>query len=1106
MERARSILLILVVLALAYPTGSVFGAAYLGGLSGNETPIDSTSLLGVEFGGPSQVISGVFNKDDDTGNATIFMAAFGGGLIALRYSPTYGGGGVLDREYESGGQAVYALQVCGVNSTDTGYIDSIFEVSQDANLTNPDYGLHLLSANGTGARFITSISLPSQPSSITCKGRIAPGGTQEVFLSLGSEVVAWDSTLSNNDTIAPGFTPTALALVGDVSITGTPKDILVVGGAGGEIALYEVNGSRLGDANGSNAFLDMGLSTQVDGPVKSIKIFASSDVDSNDTSEEALIFVGTGEALYLFELDDNGSNPAQPILESKGDLTGKFGVSLDVRDVYLEPAGDQSLRSGFLIMAGGASGTLFFKTGGDSNSGTSATDTFYLTYLATFPTASSSIRVLATGGNIDSTSIERVYVLEGGGGLKVLTAQGLTGPGDAQIDLDFNWSPVLGGERARLFDVGGGEYGLLLTESGELRLYDLGSGVPELINETTKGGTGGALLFSAEEASGGAQDLFAMIDQSNSTTVHSFSAMGTTGLVYCKVSGIGTTSFRYEDLSFYETGGEATGVYGFYNTSSSAFTLGVAMGDLGASFLTFDPASNTFSKESTVTTGTTTESIFLVKDQEDEDYAYLGGGSGTLYVFKITGSSSGIDYLSNPSLVGTVNINDAGGAIFTKLVVVEQDDRYYAYLLGNDGRLYVVDCTNPASPTPLGSYPQEGSEDPGEIVDFAIFEDQANQRWYALCASMSNSSSSDPRRLLFTINVTDPSNIRYGHGLPLDPLDPLFAPQAISTLQGATGGGLRAMVAATLGTTGGPGIVGSFYITLTGPKNLVVSFAVDSCPTSPGSSVTITPVVSGGEPPYSYSWNEPSIEDIGGGLWQWNTPEATGTYRLRLSVTDSDGNIGSASRTCRVEYGGVTVEERIATSNARVKVPVVVSGVDRSIDAWGLSIQYDTEFLEFLGAAASDDTLGWTISVEEQGNPGVLRVGGVSNGFPPIPPGASATLFDLTFSVKGVDAPGSPSCLQQELGATITPTSLQPTQLMGDLEGVELHSGKVKVVLPGDVDADLCVTPQDALDVFLSFLGIDQLREDQVSVGDMDRDGSLSPNDAVMILDRYLRR
>ena len=1106
MKDGNLVLLIVVFLILALSQESALGAAYPGGLSGNETPMDSSSILGVEFGGPSQIISGVFNKDDDAGNATCFLASFGGGLIALRYSPTYGGGGVIDREYERGGQPVYALQVCGVNSTDTGYTDYIFEVSQDANLTNPSYGLNRLSANGTGARFVSSISISTQPAAIACKERIAPGGTQEVFLALGREVVAWDSSLSNNDTLTPGFTPTALALMGDISVTGTQKDILVVGGAEGEIALYEVNGSRLGDANGSNAFSDMGLSAQVDGQVKSIKIFVSSDVDSNDTSDEALIFVGTGDALYLFELDDNGSNPAQPVLESKGDLTGKFGVSLDVRDVYLEPQGDLSLRDGFLIMAGGSSGTHVFKTGGDSNGGTSATDTFYLTYLATFPTGSSSIKVLSTGGTIDSTSIERIYVLEGGGGLKVLRADALTGPGDAQIELDFNWSPVIEGQRARVFDIGSSDYGLLLTGGGELRLYELTSGVPSLVEETTKGATGGALLFSSFETSDRAHDLFATEDQSNSTTIHTFSAMGDTGLVYCKVSGIGTTSFRYEDLTIHETEGRAIAVHGFYNAVSSTFTLGVAMGEMGASFITFDSSSNDFSKVSTVTSGASISSLFLVHSQAGEDYAYLGAGGGMFYIFKITKSSSSIDYLSNPSLVGTLHVNEAGGTTFIRTVVVRQGERYYAYLLGNDGRLYVVDCTNPVSPTLTGTYPQEEVDDPGGVVDFSIFEDQTNQRWYALCASRNRVSESDPRRLLFTINVTDPAHIRYGHGIPLDPLGFHFVPQAISTIQETASGRLRAMVAATLGTDGGPGMVGAFHVTLTGPQNLVVSFSLNSCPTAPGNSVIITPAVSGGDPPYSYSWNEPSIEEMGGGEWQWHAPEATGTYYLRLNVTDSDGNTGSASRRCRVEYGGVTVEERIAISNSRVKVPVVVSGVDHSLDAWGLSIQYDAELLEFLSAEASDDTLGWTISVEEEGDSGTLRVGGVSNGFPPIPSGASATLFDLTFSVKSVEAPGSPSCLDEEVVASITPTMLQPTQLMGDLAGVELHGGQVMIVLPGDVDADLCVTPQDALDVFLSFLGVSQLREDQVLVGDMDRDGSLSPNDAVMILDRYLRR
>ncbi|WP_161939872.1 cohesin domain-containing protein [Dissulfuribacter thermophilus] len=1082
---------------------TVHSAALLSGLSGHETPVDQVSdPFSDEFRAPGEVISGVLNIDDDPGNATAFISTYGGGLVALRYSPSYGDNRIIDREYSYGNKPIYALEVRGANSTGSSYIDTLFLTATDGNAT-PSYYIYEFSSNGTGLSPENFISLPSSPLDLTCSRKVTATAPKVVFVALEQGVFGWNASFTNNDTLTSTVSPTAISFIDDLNATGTSKDYLVVGWQGGEVDVYEVKRDKIGDANVTNGFVDLGLTGFVDGTPRVIHVFQSEQVDSNDTSSEALIFVGTEKGIHLFELDDNGSNPFKEVFEDKGDLTGWLDIDIDVRDIHAESAGYESMRDGFLIVAAGSRGTVLFKTSGDANPGTSLSDSFYIQYVTTFGTTSQALEVVGTGGTVNASKIPRIYVAEAGGGLKVITGENLDSPGQASLRLLHEWDPGATPLRIDAYKIGGSHYALIMDLEGGLRLYDIDASIPRLIRESDSNSTSGAVILDSSQSSGQPMDLFSAIDSSNDTTIHSFISLGQGGISYRALKGIGTPNFRFDDFSHFDVVGEALGIHGFQNTSGD-FTLSIALGSQGVKFLGFDPSTATFEVKSTVVLGGSARDVFLIHDQGGEDYAYVAYGALGLYVFKITpGISGSQDFLTNPELVGSLSSEAMGGAIATKVKVMKQGSRYYAYVVGNDGRLYSLDVTNPSSLSFLGIYPANNTEDPGYIQDIYLIEDSENEKYYCLCASQSQSSQSDSRRLLFTLNVTDPSNILMGSRLAVDPTSPIFYPISIGAVK--TGPySLIGIVGAGQNGTGPLGLLGKFSTVLTGVQQIQVSLSLDSCPASPGETVFITPVVSGGYTPYTYNWSPVDIKDEGTGIWSWTAPQGPGSYEIKLEVTDSDGNRGVSTRTCTVEYAGLTIDERIATPNSTVKVPVKVSGVGNSIDAWGMEIQYDSTYLDFLRAESTDDTLGWSIAVEDESR-GTLRIGGLSNGHLPIAQGVSAQLCNLVFSVKDVGGYGTGTCLQQEISANINVNPLNPSQLMGDLQGVEMHGGKVKIVLPGDIDGDLCVTPQDALNSFLGFLGVLDLREDQKAVGDVDGDGQISPEDAVMILDRYLR-
>ena len=1092
-------------LVLMAPGDNALGAAHLSGLLGHESPFDQADLLSPEYGGPSKVLSGLMNVDDSASSITVFLATFGGGLVGLHYSPTHGGNGLVDRAVVSGGDPVYALDVCGVNVTSTDYVDTIFEIAQDANLTAPHYSLHRLSANPTSTSYENGRSLPEQPLAMACKSSIgASSEPMVVFLAMSQGITGWDKTLSANDTVKTDFVPTALAYMGGVNVTGTDKDYLVAGGAGGEIVIYEVNATLIGDSNTTNAIASTGIETSINGVPRAITIYSSGDVDANDTSDEAFIFIGTDNDIFLFELDDNGSDPQKLVLEYKGNLTQKLGMLLNVKAIFLEPARDSTLRAGFLIAACGAKGTLFFKTGGDADTGSSATDSFSLQYLATFPTASQALKILGTGGIIDSNNIERVYCLDGGG-LKVLKASSLSSPESATVSLDYEWSAPTAPEHVELYTVSEVEFGLLQTVAGEIRLYDLSPNVPALVLESSKNATGISLFTDSSLPSGQVSGMYAVQDPSHETTLHCFSGVSGAGIVYSRLDSVSSTAFTHASSASHVLTGEVWAIHGFLD-GSGKFILGVARGDQGLLLVEFDPSTGSFEEKGVIVLGSSIESVFLVHAQSGYDYAYVGTGDGELLVFNITGASSAgsRDYLTNPELAASISPDSTNRTAIRKIMVRVQDGaRYYAYLLGRNGHLYTVDVTNPLAPAFLGAFPGDDEDLPGDIRDFSIVEDQGTGRDYAICASSAQYSDDDGRRILFSINVDDPSSMLLGSKLPVDPSDPTYIPVAVAVEQSDVTS-LRGFFGAGLGTSSYLGIVGSFDITLTGPQNIYASLSLESCPAEPGSTVYLTPSVTGGEAPYSYSWSVSDVEEMASGTLIWPVPDSPGTYQIVMTARDSDGNIGVAARECTVTYRGVSVETRIATPGSSVNVPIVISGIVNPIDAWGLEIRFDPNYVELLDVAGSDDTLGWSVSLEYKA-PGIVRLGGVANGHSPIPPGVTAPLAELMFSVKDVSGYGTRSCLSEELFSSITPVALSPSELMVDLAGAGLHAGGIKVVLPGDVDADACVTPQDALNVFMGFLGTIDMRDDEKKVGDVDKDGMLSPNDAVMILDRYLR-
>jgi len=345
---------------------------------------------------------------------------------------------------------------------------------------------------------------------------------------------------------------------------------------------------------------------------------------------------------------------------------------------------------------------------------------------------------------------------------------------------------------------------------------------------------------------------------------------------------------------------------------------------------------------------------------------------------------------------------------------------------------------------------------------------------------------------IFTINITNPAEMLYSNAISTT-----YESRCVS-VSGDSQYVLFGELGGQLADTGYRGMVGLAKIEITQASTITVTVSASPRTVEPGGTSTFTATLGGGTSPYFYSWSVTdrtgedagSLDDATAASPTWTAPQESGVYNISVTVTDRDGNTGTGTATIQVQPLGVSISDRIVKPGGLIRVPLHVTGVAQDIDAFGVEVNYDTTNFSYYGVEETSDTVGWTFSVNES-PAGSLKIGGQANGNSAIPSGASADLVYIMFSAS-------------TSAATCTSVTISLNNGVDDIAGEDLTDGTVTIVMPGDLDGSCSLTPQDALNAFLYYLGLTDLREDEAKVADVDNDGLVTPNDAILIMDMYV--
>ncbi len=100
---------------------------------------------------------------------------------------------------------------------------------------------------------------------------------------------------------------------------------------------------------------------------------------------------------------------------------------------------------------------------------------------------------------------------------------------------------------------------------------------------------------------------------------------------------------------------------------------------------------------------------------------------------------------------------------------------------------------------------------------------------------------------------------------------------------------------------------------------LVVDFTISANPCYAGTEVTFTANVTGGVAPYTYAWTVGESVNLSGESASW-TPEANGTYVVKLTTTDSKGTTVDRSKNLVVEAAPIVATGEVTLLwNAKVE-------------------------------------------------------------------------------------------------------------------------------------------------------------------------------------------
>lgn len=170
-------------------------------------------------------------------------------------------------------------------------------------------------------------------------------------------------------------------------------------------------------------------------------------------------------------------------------------------------------------------------------------------------------------------------------------------------------------------------------------------------------------------------------------------------------------------------------------------------------------------------------------------------------------------------------------------------------------------------------------------------------------------------------------------------------------------------------------------------------------------------------------------------------------------------------------------------------VPLSSTG-DNEIDAFGVTVNFDPQLLQFDSVEPGAQTLNWQGLNASIAGEGQVIIGGFSGDAAPV--SGSSELATLNFTCIGCDAT----------------TVLSLTDLTDDVRGYTVNNGSAtcgSASALGDVNGDGQVTPGDAQLAFDFFLGDVELNPEQRQAANLcGEDGSVTPGDAQGIFNTFL--
>lgn len=220
-------------------------------------------------------------------------------------------------------------------------------------------------------------------------------------------------------------------------------------------------------------------------------------------------------------------------------------------------------------------------------------------------------------------------------------------------------------------------------------------------------------------------------------------------------------------------------------------------------------------------------------------------------------------------------------------------------------------------------------------------------------------------------------------------------------------------------------------------------------------------------------------------------------HRLTDSIAEWDACSGALHDLHCVDGQGLVVGDSSGVSGDRLSIPVALAepnGALNPVTALGFDVIYDPQVLRFTGTFGKGELVDtWPFFDVHELEAGRLRVGGFTV-TEALQAGDQGTIVRLDFEVL---------CDQCAEGDS---SWLLASRLVDDVTGwsacpATFTSGCMN---PGDVDQSGSVTPQDAMLVFEHFLRRTTLQGCGWEQADMDHSGNISPVDVMAIFENFL--